>query len=211
MKIFITGCAKSGTTLLGRLMHAFSGIQHINEEVSIDDFVRVKPTTNCLVGKRSEFTVFSQIQKKEETQRQLELISKNDIKIINVVRDGRDVVKSFWDDWGYWNPLIWIDAIQQMREYPQYISSTVWYEDIINRPNIVQYELMKHFNLDKVHRFSDYPDFTPGYSYVSNKKNYLQRKISNVSINKDKNFYKKRPNDIEYFNKQLEYLGYDIS
>ncbi len=210
MKIYITGCAKSGTTLLARLMHAFDGIQHLNEEVTLTDFVGMPCKTNCLLGKRSEFTVFSQILKKDEKERQLELITKHDIKIINVVRDGRDVVKSFYDDWGYWNPLIWIDAIDQMKEYPQYISSTIWYEDIVNKPNMVQYALMKHFNLDKVHRFTDYPKFTPGYSYASKKKNYKQRKINTGSTNKDKNFYKKRPNDIEYFDKQLKHLGYDV-
>lgn len=211
VKIFITGCAKSGSTLLARLMHAFKDIEHVNEEISLDQFCEIKQNKYFLIGKRSEWTVFSQVLGSEEKERQLSLISNHNIKIINIVRDGRDVVKSFWDDWGVWNPFIWMDAIDQYKEYGHYVSSTIWYEDLINRPNVVQYELMKHFNFEKAFRFSDYPNFVPGYSFVSDKKNYLQRKITRVSINKDKNFYKRRPNDIEYFENQLNYLGYDVS
>jgi len=61
-KIYITGCARSGTTLLARLFHAFDNCQIMSEECSLEDFAKIDMSDqDCdfLVGKRTEQSIFS--------------------------------------------------------------------------------------------------------------------------------------------------------
>ena len=51
-RIFITGCAKTGTTLLRRCFWAFSGVDVLIDEISLPAFCLKKTDAPVLVGKR---------------------------------------------------------------------------------------------------------------------------------------------------------------
>lgn len=58
-RIYITGCARSGTTLLQRLFYAFEGVEIIDGEIDIDSFIN-RTSDKVLVGKRTINSVFFQ-------------------------------------------------------------------------------------------------------------------------------------------------------
>lgn len=205
MKIFITGCARSGSTLLARMMNAFIGVYVMKEEVSLEAFLGYRNPYPVLVGKRSEWTIFSQVES-NEIRKQLQLLATNNIYIINIVRDGRAVVKSFHKAWGVYNPFIWMDAINQSKKYSDYIDLQIKYEDLIADPENIQAQISEKFNLKAGVSFLQYPEYVPNDCFLSDKDEYLQRPIEMRPINKE--FYLKRPNDIEHFNELLYELGY---
>lgn len=53
LKIFVTGCARSGTTLLQRLFFSFDNIEIIPKEIKLENFCAYK-SDKILVGKRIE-------------------------------------------------------------------------------------------------------------------------------------------------------------
>ena len=98
-KIFITGCAKSGTTLLLRMCFAFRNAEILyrtgfnGHELTLNEFLNIEADKKFLIGKRLPPFILSNTYTLEfEDQRRW--IKQNDIAIINVTRDGRDVVLS---------------------------------------------------------------------------------------------------------------------
>ena len=83
-KIFITGCARSGTTLLARMFHAFEDVSVVENECTLEDFTEYCSANEghfrIIVGKRTERSIFSNVLSEEETQKQLKLIEDNDHK-----------------------------------------------------------------------------------------------------------------------------------
>jgi len=211
-KIYITGCARSGTTLLARLMSSFDGVAIVKDECSIDQFIDYTdnihyPDGAILVGKRTEYSIFSQVLSEDEIIRQTELIVDNDICIINCVRDGRFVVDSWLNAWGVYNPFAWMSSINQALS-SQAIDLTVRYEEMVKTPDKVQEDIMEAFNLDPINSFSAYPNFVADDLFNTEDENYEPRPIdSNIPPPPDT--YLKRPNDIEYFNNLLQKLGYE--
>ena len=99
MKIYIVGCAKSGTWLLLWLFYGF-------ENIHIIDYMEERPISHLQerrlenekigVWKRSWNMIFSH---KRDTlspslERQLEIIQEEDIKIVYIKRNKEDVLKS---------------------------------------------------------------------------------------------------------------------
>ena len=204
--IYITGVARSGTTLLARMFHSFEGVYVINEECNIYDF------SNCLsnkiiVGKRTENSIFSNILSNREIKNQLNLMNKKNIFIINCVRDGRDVVESWVKAWELYNPFAWMSGILQSEKYKNKIKITVKYEELINNPDKIQNEIMKLTGLEKNFLFSEYPKFVPEESFKSTDEKYklrgleLEKKISKEYLNE--------PNDIITFLRLNKKLGYE--
>ena len=204
-KIFITGAAKSGTTLLARLMNSY-GIPVTSEEVSISGLA--KSQYSNIVSKRSEYTIFSNILKADDLIKQKQLIKKNQIKVINIYRNGVDVLESFERDWGYWNPLIWCESIRQMHAYPDLIALNVQYESLVRYPDQMQTLISVALGINPMYKFSEYTQNTPDTLFPTEQERYKVRDISRDSIGKT--FDVRKPGiDIDYFNRQMKSLGYD--
>ena len=146
---------------------------------------------------------------------QYDIIRKNNIVVINVVRDGRDVVLS---DGKYVKPRRWIESIKQKEFYKDVIALEVKYEDLIREP---QAEMENTLGLVSEHNFSDYPDYVEDWVFdwnvsvlarkgLGNEKNYGKRKLSEASIGKDLEAYKDICSsvEVEEFENCLSLLGY---
>jgi len=205
MRIFITGCAKSGTTLLARLMHSFNIPVH-SGEISLRDLTKSEVTN--IVGKRSEYTIFSNILQRKDINEQKKLIKQKNINVINIYRNGVDVLESFERDWGYWNPLIWCESIRQMQDYQDLIMLNVRYEDLVRYPNAIQNLIRSKIQVKPEYKFSEYTENTPKELFPTNDKRYKIRPINGDRIEKNFNV-RKDGIDIDYFNRQMESLGYE--
>lgn len=214
-KIFITGCAKSGTTMLLDMFHAFERTWVINDEVGLEDFANLTPEQvgnfDFVVGKRSTGTIFSaSTLTQRDINRQLFLLAKNDIKVLNLVRDGRNVVKSYLASWGYYNPFEWMECIIQANKYEGFISQWMAYEDLLTTPDDIQVEVAKQFGLTIADKWSDYPNFVPASNRAISSRSYNLRPIDKGKIKVDKTTYLQRPNDVDYFNSLLMQLNYEV-
>ena len=222
-KIFITGCAKSGTTLLLRMCYAFEDTEVLyrrgfdGHELPFKDFINYKSDKKFVIGKRHPPALLSNVLTKE-LDNQYDVVKEKDIAIINVVRDGRDVVLS---DGNYVKPQRWIESIKQREFYDDAILLEVKYEDLIRKPQQVQKLLENTLGLKSNSNFSDYPDYVEDWVFEwnvsilarkgqGNQDNYGKRKLSDVSIGKDLEAYKDicRDDELPEFEQCLKILGY---
>ena len=209
-KIFITGCAKSGTTLFKRMFWAYEKTWVVTNETTLDDFAKLKTygDYDFVVAKRSWDTVFSSSRvTKEEYQRQIKLIQDNNIKIINIVRDGRDVVVSWDRDFGINGAFDWMESVKQTND--SNIILNVRYEDLVTNPDKVQLKIFQEFNMVPCADFSRYPEFIPDDYPLTKNPNYKLRPLETSKIGNEPQLYKElKPNDIEFFDKMLKEHGY---
>jgi len=173
-KILITGCAKTGTTLVRRLFNAFDLKVFNKEEISLDGLIN----SDYIVGKRTYLTIFSNLLPEEEINRQLNLIKDNNIKIVNIVRDKESTLKSTN---GWVKEDRYDECMRQATEFSQYIDYTINYSDLISNPNSIQESLSKVLNLKIIHKWSDFPDWFDNRDEPKggnwNHKGYKLRKI----------------------------------
>jgi len=149
-KIYITGCAKSGTTLVRRLFNAFEGLNVYNyEEITPKDFY----TSEYDVGKRFQSLFSGELPNSLITQ-QLEMFQ--EIIVIDVLRNREDVLKS---DNGYVNSNRYNTCLLHRKEYGNLINYTIIYEKLLENPDLIQNEISKLFDLKIKHKWSDYPKF----------------------------------------------------
>ena len=224
-KIFITGCAKSGTTLLLRMCYAFKDTEVIykegfdGHEMDFDEFVKHKSESKFTIGKRHPPALLSNVLI-PEFQNQAGNIIKEDIRVINVIRDGRDVVLS---DGNYVKPKRWIESIDQRDEvlFGNLIDLEVKYEDLVTDPEKVQRQMEEVFGLESEHSFKDYPEYVEDWVFEwnvsvlaragkGNETDYGKRKVDASGIGKDPEAYKDLCSDLELpkFEKHLKKLGY---
>lgn len=221
-KIFITGCAKTGTTLLLRMCFAFKNAETLyrtgfnGHELTLNEFLNLDTNKRFLIGKRLPPFVLSNVYH-EDFEDQLSWIRKNDIGIINVVRDGRDVVLS---DGNYVKPQRWIESMQQREKYSDIIDMEVKYEDLIKYPNNIQENMCNVFGLEREHYFSEYPEYVKDWVYDWNvsvtgragkqESDYGKRKLSEASVGKDSEAYKTicTPEQASLFEQELAKAGY---
>jgi hypothetical protein len=200
MRIFITGCAKSGTTLLRRLFHAFDHVDVIDSEITLNAFLTIENSGGVLIGKRAYGDIFSDALSDGNLNRATSLLINNShIKVVNIFRDGRDVIES-----GI-KPARWIAAVRQMLNYLGCIAINVRYEDLVKSPDVIQNIIANHLYLDVKHKFSEYPSFFPG-DQVDQQKKYRPRPIAADRIGKDLDLYKQRVVD-EREQRTFENLG----
>mgnify|MGYP003148930171 FL=1 len=209
-KIFITGCAKSGTTLLLRMCYAFEDVDILyrrgfdGHELPFDEFVKYTSDKKFIIGKRHPPALLSNVLTKTLDD-QYDVVKRNNIAIINVVRDGRDVVLS---DGNYVKPQRWIESIKQRDFYKDVIKMEVRYEDLIRNPEKVQKQMEDIFGMQSSHQFADYPDYVEDWVFEwnvsilgrqgkSNETNYGKRELSDKSVGKDLEAYKDLCSDIE--------------
>jgi hypothetical protein len=210
-KIYITGCARSGTTLLARMFHAFEDVLVMSEEVQLKDFIDytdINPEqAKVIVGKRTENSIFSNILSENETHKQLEMIDENDIIIINCVRDGRFVVESWWKAWSMYNPFAWMSSIMQSFEYQHMINLTVKFETLVKHPAIIQNKIENLLGFQAWTDFENYPSFVGEDAFQTKDEKYKLRKMqldqSDIPF-----MYLQKPNNVKYFDELLKKLGY---
>lgn len=225
-KIFITGCAKSGTTLLLRMCYAFKNTEVLyregfdGHELSFDQFMNHETTSDFVIGKRHPPALLSNVLVKEFEQ-QYATIVKDKIGVINVVRDGRDVVLS---DGGHVKPRRWIESVKQRHPdiYGDIVNLEVRYEDLVRNPEKIQKQMEEMFGLESRNSFSEYPDYVEDWVFDWNvsvlaragdreaSKSYGKRKVSDKSVGKDLEAYKDICSELEIdeFEKCLKELNY---
>lgn len=184
-RIYITGCARSGTTLMNRLFYAFKDMTVIDYEIDLDAFCEFNYSTRYLVGKRTPLTVFSVPLEEHEIDRQLDKIQQEGLFIVNMIRDGRDVV--------HMNPKgpqvnvnRWIGCIIQSQLYRNIVNIQVRYEDLVKEPDLTQKKICSTLDVEPLYKFSDYPDYIPEETFNEPEyrefRNYDKRKISCASV-----------------------------
>jgi len=158
MKIFITGCAGSGTTLLRKLFYSFKNVYVIDGQISLKKFISYPTPSKFIIGKRTGPTILSGATQ-VVSKKQKNMIRKNNIRIINIIRDGRDVLikRPF-----KLNPERWLLCISQREIFKNIIDFEISYENLCKNPNSIQNKISKLFGLKKQYDFSDYPNFLPG-------------------------------------------------
>lgn len=203
MKIYIVGCAKSGTTLLRRLFHAYEGVQIIPREIPIDAFMDAKNSDGVLVGKRSAFTIFSYPLSEGMLAWHKTLISENkDTRVLCIYRDGRDVIES-----GV--PLQrWIASLLQMLYHREAIDLCIRYETLVRHPDTVQTFITNFLKLAPSAKFSEYPSFFPSDEVVASGEKYKPRPISADRIGKNPDAHLTVPEHRTIFRTLLEFMGY---
>jgi len=222
-KIFITGCAKTGTTLLLRMCYGFKDADILyrtgfnGHELAINDFLNLETDKKFLIGKRLPPCILSNVEG-PEFEDQIDWIRKNDIGIINVVRDGRDVVLS---DGNYVKPERWISTMQQREKYSDIIDYEIRYEDLVKSPNRIQENISNIFGIEREHHFSKYPEYVEDWIYDWNvsvqaragkgdKTDYGKRELSSKAIGKNKEAYRDlcTPEELVSFEEELKKAGY---
>ena len=191
-KIFITGCAKSGTTLLLRMCYAFKDTEVIYRE-GFD-------------GHEMDFDKFVAHQSEQ--------------KFVIGIRDGRDVVLSDGNyvKPGRW--IESIDQRDKVL-FGNLIDLEVKYEDLVTDPEKVQRQMEEVFGLESEHSFKDYPEYVEDWVFdwnvsvlaragKGNDTDYGKRKVDARGIGKDPEAYKDLCSDLELpkFEKHLKKLGY---
>ena len=198
MKIYITGLGGSGTTLLLRLFYSFANVFIFNSEISPHDFIMTNQDCDFLIGKRpNPFT--PKIWKGFITQ-----IQEGKLKIIYMVRDGRDLLNRG-------NPKIWFQSIDEFKEYQEWISYTMRYEDLVTHPNSEQEKICKLFGETKIHDFSSYPDFVPDEAFEApshTPEKHKARPIDTDRIGIGYEEYKNLGATKERFDEYLKFWGY---
>jgi len=169
MKILITGCAKSGTTLLRRLFHAYN-LNVCIKEGTIQQLI----DSDYNVIKRTANTILSNKLKPQEIARQRKLILDNDIVVINIVRDKADVVKS---DNGYVTSQRYDACYLQFYRNRDIIGMTIYFNELIENPDKVQWDINKLLGLTPEFMWSDYPVFIDESKEEFTNNNYKLRKI----------------------------------
>lgn len=181
MKLYITGCGRSGTTLLRRLFHAFEETTVIDSEIGVRAFVSL-PDAPCLVGKRTIYSLLSNSIPISKERRQRSLLTSQNVQLINVMRDGIDTIEkggaSLAERW-----MASFDAYMRNRDM---VAMTVFYEGLVQEPNVVQAEIGERFGLTSDHCFSDYPSFVPveAFRQVVHREEYEARPLDVSGVGK---------------------------
>ena len=135
-KIYITGCAKSGTTLVRRLFNAFEELNVYNKkEITPADFIN----SEYDVGKRSYISLFSGKMNKQSIQQHTKIYQ--NLIVIDVLRNKKDVLKS---DNGYVTADRYDACIEQRKQYGTLIHYTIIYEKLIENPNQIQKKYLSY-------------------------------------------------------------------
>ena len=211
MKIYITGCGKSGTTLLHRLFAAFSNVVLAPDEHTGKMFSFQDEGDTILVGKRSRYEVYSGWSGKGYFFESLLELRMHKVILINIFRDGRDVIEG--ED-GRISPSEWIHSIYQTIDYAKYLTMNLRYEDLVRQPDLVQKDVAAQLKLNIKHKWSDYPKFLSRedlhLEFYRGLEEYELRPISTDRIGKNHQMYKYRcsPSEKREFERMLKHCEY---
>ena len=151
-KIYITGCAKTGTTLVRRLFNGFDLKVYNKGEIGLETLLSI----DFDVGKRNYSSVLSRRIPPDALRSQIKMIKDNDVKVVHVTRNKEDVLKSTG---GYVKESRY-DAVKlQERKFRKHITIKIAYEDLVLDPDKVQVELSEKLGIKIIHKWSDFPDW----------------------------------------------------
>lgn len=151
-RIYITGCAKSGTTLLCRLMTAFNLNVCLEDERPIDFLHPQQPyevvKRNCDAILSAEIFSKKNLRAKPAVKldwdRQLEYQEWRQIKLLHIKRNKPDVLKS---DNGYVSNARYDAVAYQEELLADRISHTVDFEQLISEPDFIQENVARALDL----------------------------------------------------------------
>jgi len=189
MKILVTGCGISGTVLLTRLMSTFDNILEDNQvghpkEVfqgtKLRQYMLMDDSDKVLIRKGNHGMLFNGIIDEQEQEKQATRIYPK-LKVINIIRNGRDVLES--------KPVpgianLWIACIDQYFNYNHVIDANVRFEELLQSPDDVQDSLGEQLEFKWSHRFSSYPKFLQPPFTWSIKASHKLRTLDTTRINK---------------------------
>jgi hypothetical protein len=177
-KVLITGCAKSGTTLLQRLFFSYYKVAVLQNETDLHELCLMPPGPpefEYLVAKRTYRTIFSAELTDEQIRHQAKTILNEDIIVLNMVRGKTDILAS--SD-GYVTEDRYNACMHQYGQWRGLVRLHVVYEDLIRDPNYTQAMIASRLGLSSKNKFSDYPDFVPeGMFRESMGPQYSKRRI----------------------------------
>lgn len=160
-KIYITGCAHSGTTMLLGLMHAF-GWPVIPAEITEEQLAiwanLAHRRYDGIIGKRSYDAIFSSMLTEGQILEKLLLLYTDKIEILHITRNKEDVLRSHG---GEVSEERYDACVRQATEHRGRIKLAVTYEEILMDPVGMQATIEMYFGLKRVHDWADYPDFVP--------------------------------------------------
>jgi hypothetical protein len=111
-----------------------------------------------LVAKRSSRTIFAWDLTRQAELAQLDLILRHKVEVVHITRGREDTLRS--ED-NYVSPERY-DAVQrQVEEHHHAIRCVVQYEELLEYPLGVQYQLAKELELEIIHPWTEYPSFVP--------------------------------------------------
>lgn len=192
MKIFITGCAKTGTTLVRRLMNAFDGLKVYNDGEQLisflvkEDYNVVKRHTKSILSGENP-VIYWNNKFVPQTKDILEYIKANNIKIIFCNRNKEDVILSFLkiSEQAARDGAKRYDYVESLKnELSSIIDFEIRYENLIDNPDEVQNSLAEKFNFSIKHKWSDYHNWYKASKKEINKGNYLVREINSSNSSK---------------------------
>jgi hypothetical protein len=172
MKILISGCARSGTTLMTHLMRYF-----YNTEVKIDDehhpykFMEFNYDPHLVIKKPAH-------QISDPDYFSLNIMLEFGWKVIWMIRDGRDVISSLN---GHVSHDRWIDTNMQLLEntdHPNLI--IVQYESLVNNPEVEMEYLSLELGIDYDSNFLDF------HTQVDPESPFNKGSVDNTPITKDR-------------------------
>ena len=190
MKILVTGCGISGTVLLTRLMSSFDRVltdnrlsdnEDIFQGLTLNGFMRIKDKSQIIVRKANHSFLFTGIIDDSTQKEQVDLFDKNGVTVVNIIRDGRDVIET---KNGPYICNLWISCIDQMRKYRDTISFNVRYESLVRNPDSIQTLMAEQLGFRINHKFSEYPNFIRGPFARSIKASHELRPIDDSRVGK---------------------------
>lgn len=160
MQIFISGCAKTRTTLVQWLFTAFKDCVVFPGELPLETFrqsnLRYFPVN--MVIKRTIDSIFAHALSADKYKDQICRIKVDGIKVVRVTRNREDTLKS---DNGYVSADRYDACEQQAKNWADLITYTLNSDRLIAEPDAVQKEVADALGLEIVHRWSEWPKFVP--------------------------------------------------
>jgi len=190
MKIYITGCGRSGTTLLRRMFYSFGDVVILDKEISLSAFVRLGDS-GVLVAKRHVGGLMSAAMPLYIERRDVILAKRNKIRLVHMMRCGKDVVDLAHGDIAQ----RWVACFEAyLRQHP-IVTIPVFYEQLVSRPDDVQRQIAARLNLEACRKFSDYPSFVPesGFRETVGRPRYEARPLDNSGVDKEYDWLNRVP------------------
>jgi hypothetical protein len=159
-RIFVFGCARSGTTLLLNLFHTFSGVEVWDGENCFNELI-ASPSAGTVVAKRAPTCADHLVEDARRFRK---------VWIIDILRDPRDVVTSelsgeFYCDFARWRRDVL--TAQQLAGWHVRLLR-LRYEHLVSDPDDVQTALSGALGLQPVRSFRAFIDAVPaGLSEVA--------------------------------------------